>query len=134
MLTGFAAVSRYSFVLAQLRQLARGWVGNVKEVRLMGVRLNVVALLTSIALFACGGAGHSDAKAPETDPWAGYKGTYATEAGASGSPKERMKVAKTEAAKSDVPKEAPVEVAETTPAPAKKGKASAGKAAAKKKK
>lgn len=106
----------------------------------MGVRLNVVALLTSIALFACGGAGHSDAKAPETDPWAGYKGTYATEAGASGSPKERMKVAKTEAAKSEVPKEAPVEVADTTPAPApavvapaaaKKGKASAGKAAGK---
>lgn len=102
----------------------------------MSVRLHVVTLLSAMALFACGGGSHGDAKAPETDPWAGYKGTYATAAGASGSPTARMKVAKTEAAKSDVPKEAPVEVAEATPAPkaptAAKGKAA--KPAAKKKK
>lgn len=109
----------------------------------MGVRLNVVTLLTSITLFACGGASHGEAKGPETDLWAGYKGTYATAAGASGSPSARMK-AKTEAAQAEAPKEAPVEVAEETPAPAptptpaatpaKKAKAGGGKAAPKKKK
>jgi hypothetical protein len=108
----------------------------------MGVRLNVVTLLTSITLFACGGASHGEAKGPETDPWAGYKGTYATAAGASGSPSARIKSAKTEAAQAEAPKEAPVEIAEETPppaptpaaTPAKKAKAGGGKAAPKKKK
>jgi hypothetical protein len=110
----------------------------------MGVRLNVVTLLSSITLFACGGATHGEAKGPETDPWAGYKGTYATAAGASGSPAARVKAAKTEAAQAEAPKEAPVEIADETPAPAptptpaaapaKKAKTGAGKAAPKKKK
>src|SRR3982074_2341101 len=37
----------------------------------------VAALLSSLVLFACGGAAHKEAKAPESDPWAGYTGKYA---------------------------------------------------------
>lgn len=36
----------------------------------------VVALLASLGLLACGGA-RRDAQAPEANPWADYKGTYA---------------------------------------------------------
>jgi hypothetical protein len=100
----------------------------------MGVRRIVATVLSSLALFACGGARHGEAKGPEADPWAGYQGTYATAAGAAGSPTTRIKAAQL-AAKKD----APVEVAAPTPAtapspapaapPAKKGKAVAAKAA-----
>ena len=82
----------------------------------MGVRLNVVTLLSSLALFACSGASHRDAKGPEADPWADYKGTYATAAGASGSPAARVKAAQPVVAKTDTRKEVPVEVADATPA------------------
>src|SRR4051794_17948770 len=37
----------------------------------------IAALLSSLALFACGGSAHKEAKGPETDPWAGYTGKYA---------------------------------------------------------
>lgn len=84
----------------------------------MGVRSIIVTLLAS-SLFACGGASQTEAKGPEGNPWADYKGTYATAA--------EPKAAKTEVAKSDVPVEAPVEeTLEEAPAapppPAKKGK------------
>lgn len=113
----------------------------------MGVRLNVAALLSSFALFACGaGASHGEVKGPESDPWAGYKGTYATD-GASGSPAARLKAAKNEPAKVD-PSPAAVEATDATtsaassppiatPAPSKKAKSagkSSGKATAVKKK
>lgn len=77
----------------------------------MAIRSNIVTLVSAFAvscLVACGGTARSgEAKGPETNPWADYKGTYATSA----APKE----AKTEAAKSEAPKEAPV--AEETGAP-----------------
>jgi hypothetical protein len=38
----------------------------------------LVALVASLFLFGCSGARQQGAKAPETDPWADYKGTYAT--------------------------------------------------------
>lgn len=86
----------------------------------MGVRSIIVTLLAS-SLFACGGASQTDAKGPEGNPWADYKGTYATAA------EPRAKPAKTEVAQADVPTEAPVEeaVVEEEPAPppvAKKAK------------
>ena len=37
----------------------------------------VAALLSSLVLFACGGAANKEAKGPEVDPWAGYTGKYA---------------------------------------------------------
>ena len=85
----------------------------------MGVRSNVVIVLASLCLFACGSGSAKnggEAKGPETNPWADYKGTYATAAGASGSPSARAKIAKTEAAQSVAPKEAPKEAtAEAAP-------------------
>lgn len=36
-----------------------------------------VASLTSLASMACGGAKQKGAEAPESDPWAGYQGTFA---------------------------------------------------------
>ena len=36
----------------------------------------IVGLLASLVLFGCSGP-KSEAKAPETNPWADYKGTYA---------------------------------------------------------
>jgi hypothetical protein len=107
----------------------------------MGVRLNAVTLLVSIAVFGCGGKSRGEAKSAETDPWAGYKGTYATAAGASGSPSTRMKSAKIEVAQTEAPKEASLDLSDKTPAqastslsPAKKGKAAPVKSGAKKKK
>ena len=44
-------------------------------------RSYIVGLLASLALFGCSGAKH-EVKAPETNPWADYKGTFA--AGGSG--------------------------------------------------
>jgi hypothetical protein len=102
----------------------------------MGVRSIIVTLLAS-SLFACGGASQTDAKGPESNPWADYKGTYATSA-APHAP--NAKAAKTEVAKSEVPAEAPVEEkVEEAPAPvapaapAKKAKSAKGAAAKKKK-
>jgi hypothetical protein len=104
----------------------------------MGIRSNVVIVLASLTLFACGsGKNGGEAKGPETNPWADYKGTFATSAGESGS---RAKPAKVEAAKTEAPVEEPV--AEETPAPAaptpapaaKKAKSGGAKAPAKKKK
>lgn len=43
----------------------------------MNIRSNVV-VLTSLGLLACGGASQGDAKGP--DPWADFKGTYASPA------------------------------------------------------
>ena len=107
----------------------------------MGLRLTVATLLSSIALAACGGAHRGEAKGPEADPWAGYQGTYATAAGASGSPAARIKSARVTAAETAEPKQAAVEVAAPSAAPspvptpiastAKKGKAAPAKAAAK---
>lgn len=45
--------------------------------------LHIAALLSSLTVFACGGAANKDAKAPEGDPWAGYTGKYAEPASAS---------------------------------------------------
>jgi outer membrane biosynthesis protein TonB len=97
----------------------------------MAIRSNIVTLVSALAvscLVACGGTA-KEAKGPEANPWADYKGTYATSA----APREP----KTEAAKSEAPKEAPAPVEEVAaveetpapaPAPTKKAK-SAPKAA-----
>ncbi len=65
-------------------------------------------LLSSLVLFACGAA-TNEAKGPEKDPWAGYKGTYATAATA--------KEAKADVAKSEgtATKAEPAAVAEAEP-------------------
>jgi hypothetical protein len=106
----------------------------------MGVRLNVVALLAFSALVACGGSKTSgEAKGPESNPWADYKGTYAT-AGSGSSSSKSAKSAKTEVAAAEAPKadepaaveEAPAPAPVAAPPPAKKGK-TAGKGAKKKK-
>ncbi len=47
--------------------------------------LHIVALLSSLTVFACGGAAKKEAKGPESDPWAGYTGKYAESASASAS-------------------------------------------------
>ena len=107
----------------------------------MGVRSNVVIVLASLCLFACGSAKNGgEAKGPETNPWADYKGTYAT----AGTPSEGRKAAtQARVAKADEPTPAPTEepaavdeapAAAPTPASAKKAKGGGGKAAAKKKK
>jgi hypothetical protein len=111
----------------------------------MGLRLNVVAVLLSLSLFACGSRNRGDAAAPEGDPWAGYKGTYATasagDAPSSSTPSRSSKKApKTEAAQSEALTAAPVVAPDPTPAPApaatptKKAKASAKPVAKKNKK
>lgn len=101
----------------------------------MGVRSNVVIVLASLCLFACGSAKNGgEAKGPETNPWADYKGTYAT----AGTPSTKSaRIAKTE--EPAAVEEAPAAVEEApapapTAAPAKKAKGGSGKAAAKKKK
>jgi hypothetical protein len=103
----------------------------------MSVRLILATVLSTLALCACGGATRGEAKNAEPDPWAGYKGTYATAAGASGAPAKPLKRANAAA-----PKEVPVEAAAPVPAaaplptvasaPAKKSK-SAGKSTSSKK-
>ncbi len=45
--------------------------------------LHIAALLSSLTVFACGGAAKKEAKGPESDPWAGYTGKYAEPASAS---------------------------------------------------
>ena len=102
----------------------------------MGVRSNVVIVLASLCLFACGTAKNGgEAKGPETNPWADYKGTYAT----AGTPATKSaRVAKAEEP-APAPSEEPAAVEEApapapTAAPAKKAKGGGGKAAAKKKK
>jgi hypothetical protein len=79
----------------------------------MRVRLTAVMLLSSLALVACGAPRQREATGPETDPWADYKGTYAT---------------KGEAPKVEVAEPAPAPTPTPTPAtpakaakPAKKG-------------
>ena len=115
----------------------------------MGVRLNVVALLAFSALFACGACGGSktsgEAKGPESNPWADYKGTYATAGSGSSSSSLKSgagagKSAKTEVAAAEAPKAEEPAAVEEAPAPApvgappaKKGK-TAVKGGAKKKK
>jgi hypothetical protein len=59
--------------------------------------LTLAALLSSLTVFACGGAAHKEAKAPEGDPWAGYTGKYAEPA--SGSTAKASKPEAKEAAK-----------------------------------
>ncbi|MDB5212393.1 MAG: hypothetical protein JWO86_320 [Myxococcaceae bacterium] len=109
----------------------------------MGVRLNITLLAFS-ALFACAcGAAKSsgEAKGPESNPWADYKGTYATAgSGSSSSKSGAAKSAKTEVAAAEAPKseepaaveEAPAPAPVAAPPPAKKGK-TGGKGAKKKK-
>jgi len=68
----------------------------------MRIRSNVVALLSSLVLFACGGAASQDAKGPEGDPWADYKGTFATKGEPRTKSSEKSESAKSEAkAKAD---------------------------------
>lgn len=106
----------------------------------MGIRSNVVIVLASLSLFACGSAKNGgEAKGPETNPWADYKGTYAT-AGAPSTSTKSAKLAKAEEpTKTETPAEEPAAVEEApaaapTAAPAKKAKGGGGKATAKKKK
>jgi hypothetical protein len=115
----------------------------------MGVRLNVFALLAfSVSVLAgCGASKTSgEAKGPESNPWADYKGTYATAGSGSSSGSSKSgagKSAKTEVAAAEAPKAdepaaveeapAPAPVSAAPAPPAKKGK-TAGKGGAKKKK
>lgn len=107
----------------------------------MGVRSNVVIVLASLCLFACGSGGAKnggEAKGPETNPWADYKGTYATAGTPSTKPARDTRVAKTDEPAS-APAEEPVAVEEApapavTAAPAKKAKGGGAKAGAAKKK
>jgi hypothetical protein len=70
------------------------------------MRVLTVALLSSLALFACGGAPTKEAKGPEGDPWAGYTGKYAEPASG--------KAPKAEVAKADAkPKAEKADKAET---------------------
>ncbi len=103
----------------------------------MSVRLIVATVLSTLVLCACGGATRGEAKNAEADPWAGYKGTYATAEGASGSPAKRLKSAQAAASKV-VPVEAAAPVPAGAPLPpvasasGKKSK-SAGKSTSSKK-
>jgi len=103
----------------------------------MGVRSNVVIVLASLCLFACGSTkSGGEAKGPESNPWADYKGTYAT-AGTPSTSSKPSKVAKAEEPAPAAPEETAVAeepAPAPTPAPAKKAKGGAGKAVAKKKK
>lgn len=90
-------------------------------------------LLSSLVLFACGAA-TNEAKGPEKDPWAGYKGTYATAATAK---EAKADVAKSEPApKAEAAPVAEAELVADEPAPApaadakpaKKAKGGAAKA------
>ena len=65
-----------------------------------GIRSNVVSVLSTLVVITCAACGGSktEAKAPETDPWSDYKGTYAT----AGAPHEAK--AKPEAAPKAEPK------------------------------
>jgi hypothetical protein len=83
----------------------------------MGVRSIIVTLLASCfasGLVACGGTS-VNAKLADADPWADYKGTYATAAA------PRVKVAQATVA----PKEAAARVEATPPAPAVEEKTAA---------
>ena len=61
--------------------------------------LHIAAVLSSLAVFACGGAAKKDAKGPESDPWAGYTGKYAE-------PASGARASKAEPPKSDKAKPA----------------------------
>ena len=82
--------------------------------------VTVLATLVALGSFACGGGTKTEAKGPEANPWADYKGTYAT----AGTPHE-AKAKPEAAAKSEAPaapKEAKPEKTDdaTAAAPAKK--------------
>jgi hypothetical protein len=102
----------------------------------MGIRSNVVIVLASLCLFACGSAKNGgEAKGPESNPWADYKGTYAT----AGTPSTSARSSKVAKAEEPAPAPAPEETAvaeepapAAAPPPAKKAKGG-GKAAKKKK-
>ncbi len=78
----------------------------------------VITLLASLVVFGCGGAGNKDAKAPESDPWAGYTGKYAEPGGASAAPK--AKEAKAEKKSAEPKAEVKVEKTEEASGGAKK--------------
>jgi hypothetical protein len=86
-----------------------------------------LACLASFALIACGGSGQ-EAKGPESDPWSGYKGTYATAA----EPRAPKEAPKTDVAQAETPKAEPVaeEKTEEAPAPAAEAKPASKKAKA----
>lgn len=48
----------------------------------------LLASLSFVVVVGCGGGKHQEAKAPESDPWAGYTGKYAEPGGASATPKQ----------------------------------------------
>jgi hypothetical protein len=60
-----------------------------------------LAVVTTLLLAACGGA-HNEAKHAEPDPWAGYKGLYATSVVAI-APRTTAPVARTRAAAGAAP-------------------------------
>jgi hypothetical protein len=62
--------------------------------------LHIAALLSSLTVFACGGAAKKEAKGPESDPWAGYTGKYA-EHGSGSAKAEKPKPADKAADKSE---------------------------------
>jgi hypothetical protein len=80
----------------------------------------VAALLSSLVLFACGGAANKEAKGPEVDPWAGYTGKYAEPGSGKASAKADAK-AKPEKAEKAEKAEKPAE--KTDDAAAKKASA-----------
>lgn len=69
----------------------------------MTSRAYILALVASVGLFACGGSAQTgDAKAPESDPWAGYTGKYTSPGASTPSPsRAKAKAASTETASDD---------------------------------
>ncbi len=102
----------------------------------------MLARLVAVALFgslvACGGPS-KPAAAPDSDPWADYKGTFAEPVGAHPKAAPVAKVASAEKAAAPAPTAPPVAAAASDPAPAPVAKAaktkkSKGKSKAKAKK
>jgi hypothetical protein len=89
----------------------------------MRIRSSLFAVLSSVVLFACGGANQEAKSANEKDPWADYKGTYATSA----TPRpEGATKSKSDSAKSDskAKAEKTEEKTDDAPAPSKKSASS----------
>ncbi|MDB5214440.1 MAG: hypothetical protein JWO86_2367 [Myxococcaceae bacterium] len=76
-----------------------------------------IAVASALLLAACGGA-RGEAKHAEPDPWAGYKGTYATSVVATAPRTTTAPVARTKASPSTASAEPAVAAAAPTPATA----------------
>jgi hypothetical protein len=68
----------------------------------MTSRAYILALVASLGMFACGGSAQTgEAKAPESDPWAGYTGKYTSPGASTPSSPSKAKRAAAEAPPAD---------------------------------